>query len=68
MIPTDLLEILRCPESGQKLEVAGAELLARVNAGRLEPVGAGLVREDGRVLYVIRENIPVLLVEEAISV
>lgn len=68
MIPLDLLQILRCPESRQPLELAGADLLARVNAGRAETIVAGLVRADGKMLYPIRENIPVLLVEEAIPV
>lgn len=68
MIPADLLKILRCPETRQTLELASAELLARVNAGRAETIAAGLVRADGKLLYPIRENIPVLLVEEAISV
>lgn len=68
MIPIDLRRILRCPESRQTLELAGANLLARVNAGRAETIVAGLVRADGKMLYPIRENIAVLLVEEAISV
>lgn len=68
MIPLDLLPILRCPETRQTLAVASAGLLARVNEGRPEPIAAGLVRADGKVLYPIRENLAVLLVEEAISV
>ena len=31
-----------------------------------EPIGGGLVREDGKLLYPIRDEIPVMLVEEAI--
>lgn len=68
MIPIDLLRILRCPESGQTLEVASADVLSRVNAGRAETIAAGLVRADGNLLYPIRDNLPVLLVEEAIPV
>lgn len=67
MIPADLLEILRCPATRQPLAMAPAEVLARVNAGRSEPILAGLVRADGKMLYPIRDRIPVLLVDEAIS-
>jgi uncharacterized protein YbaR (Trm112 family) len=31
-----------------------------------EPVDGGLVRSDGRFLYPIRDDIPIMLVEEAI--
>jgi uncharacterized protein YbaR (Trm112 family) len=76
----DLLDILCCPESHQKLAVADAELIARLNAqiktGALknrggkpvdEPIDGGLVREDRKFLYPIRGKIPVLLIGEAIA-
>lgn len=66
MIPADLLQILRCPETRQPLAMASAEVLAQVNARLAEPLIGGLVREDGRVFYPIRDEIPVLLAEEAI--
>jgi len=75
-----LLEILICPESRQPLAQADAALLARLNAeieaGRLRSRGGdavtraiaeGLVREDGKVLYVVDDGIPVMLVEESIE-
>ena len=79
-IDPDLLEILRCPETRQRLRPAGESLLAQLNARIAEgtvtnaggepvtrPVAGGLVREDGSALYpVTAEGIPVLLVEEAI--
>lgn len=80
MIDKKLLEILVCPESHTPLRPAGDELLARLNAaiaeGKLtnraghpvaEPLAEALVREDGQLVYPIVEGIPVLLVDEAIS-
>ena len=79
-IDTQLLEILVCPETRQPLAPAGADVLARLNAeidaGRLRNRGGdkiakrideGLVREDRRVLYVIDDDIPVMLIEESIE-
>ena len=62
MIDPELLALLRCPETKQTLRVATPEELARVN------LQAGLVREDGRVIYPIQDGIPVLLREEAVTV
>jgi uncharacterized protein YbaR (Trm112 family) len=80
MIDPKLLEILCCPETKQDVSLAPdslvAELNARAEAGTLvnrggqpvrEKMEAGLLRADGKVLYPIREDIPVMLVEEAIS-
>jgi len=79
MISADLLEILVCPETRQPLKVADAALIERLNAmiakGALKNRGnekvtdkleSGLVREDGKVLYAVRGDIPIMLVEEAI--
>lgn len=79
MVNPDLLEILVCPETKQPLSVADAETVARVNKGIEggylrnqggdpveEPLAEGLVREDGKVLYPVREDIPVMLLDEAI--
>jgi uncharacterized protein YbaR (Trm112 family) len=62
MIDPELLAILCCPETKQKLRLATPEELARVN------LSAGLIREDGRVIYPIRDGIPVLLLDEAVPV
>ena len=74
------LSILCCPESQQSLRIADSSLLARVNQGisrgilvnvaqKLvsEQIEAGLIRADEKILYPIRENIPVLLIEEGIA-
>lgn len=79
-IPDDLLEILVCPESKQPVRLASEELLAtlnqRIRAGELrnrggdrleKPLEAGLVREDGKILYPIEDDIPVMLVDESIE-
>ena len=77
---SDFVSILRCPETHQKLVSAPAELLERLRreqaasnlmyqSGKpvVEPLEAGLLREDGRVLYAVSDGIPVLVKEEAIS-
>jgi uncharacterized protein YbaR (Trm112 family) len=76
----DLLEILVCPETKQPVALASAEILARLRreaeAGRLrnrggqpvsQPIGEGLVRQDGKILYPIDDGIPVMLIEESIE-
>jgi uncharacterized protein len=79
MIDKELLEILACPRDHTPLRLADAELLRRLNrlialrqiknqAGREveDQVQDGLVTHDGAALYPIVDDIPVLLVEEAI--
>jgi uncharacterized protein YbaR (Trm112 family) len=79
-ISQDLLEILVCPETKQPVKPATAEVLARLNAaiaaGSLrnrggdkvaKPITEALVREDGKLLYVIDDGIPVMLIEESIE-
>jgi len=57
-ISDDLVELLRCPESGQKLR------LSRPNDA--EDGEKLLISEDGKLAYPIRDTFPVLLKEEAI--
>ena len=79
MIPADLLQILCCPETRQSLTVAEPALIERLNqqiapgilrnrAGQVitDKLGTGLVRADGKLLYLIRGNIPVMLLDQAI--
>lgn len=81
MIDKDLLSILACPETHQPLAEAGADLLKRLNervaAGSVKTRGGavvkdaiegGLVRQDGKIVYPIRDGIPVLLIDEGIQV
>jgi len=80
MIDSELLKVLCCPETHQTVRWAETALVEKLNqqiaAGVLqnrggrsvtEKIGAGLVRADGRVLYPIRGNIPIMLVDEAIA-
>jgi uncharacterized protein YbaR (Trm112 family) len=79
MIDPDLLKILCCPETHQSLKLADPALLQSVNqkitSGALHNRGGvkveqtcegGLIREDGKYLYPIRHEIPVMLVSEAL--
>jgi len=79
MIDPELLKILCCPETHQELHPAEPALIERLNgqiaagaltnrAGQLvnENIDGGLVRADGKFLYPIRRNIPVMLVDEGI--
>jgi uncharacterized protein YbaR (Trm112 family) len=79
-VSEELLEILVCPESKQPVKMATPQQLAAVNgrirAGKLRNRGGqlvehelseALVREDGRILYPVDDDIPVMLVEESIE-
>ena len=81
MVDPELLEILVCPETKQQLQQADADLLNRLNlaiqSGQVvnrgghklvDRVEEGLIRKDGMVLYVVQEDIPIMLLDEAIEV
>lgn len=76
----ELLEILACPETKEPVELASAELVSRLNqkiqageltnrGGRLiqDPVTNLLVRQDGKVAFLVRDGIPIMLIEESIE-
>ncbi len=79
MIDPELLRILCCPETHQEVRVAEPAVIEKLN-GRIaagtvtnragqpvkETIDGGLIRADGRYLYPIRRNIPVMLVDEGI--
>ncbi len=80
MIDKDLLDILVCPENHTSLSPADDALLDKLNRaigeGRIKnrgdqtvegPLSGGLVRQDGAWLYPVVDDIPNLLVDEAIS-
>ena len=79
MVNAELLKVLCCPETHQSLVLASPavleELNRRITSGELlnrsgKPVNAslaqGLLRADGKVLYPVYNDIPVMLVDEAI--
>jgi len=80
VISKELLEILLCPETKQPFTAADEDLVRRLNAavdsGSLQnrsgetvarKLSDALLREDHLVVYPIIDGIPVLLVDEAIS-
>jgi uncharacterized protein YbaR (Trm112 family) len=75
-----LLDIICCPVTKLPLELLDADRLSRLNTaietgdvknhGAVEPVEAieeALVTRDGRLVYPIRDGIPVLMEEESID-
>ncbi len=78
-IKPDLLEILCCPLTKTPLKVVDAGALARINeriaAGQVryeggapvtEALQEALVTVDNQRLYAIKDNIPVMLIDESI--
>ncbi len=79
MVDSELLKILVCPENKTPVALADEELVKKINtaiaAGKIrnragetvtESIDQGLVREDKRYLYPIRDDIPIMLIDEAI--
>ena len=81
MVDQDLLDLLVCPDTRQPVRHADADLLERLNqaidAGTVtnragetvrDRLGSALVREDGALVYPIRDDIPIMLIDQAIPV
>jgi uncharacterized protein YbaR (Trm112 family) len=79
-IDSELLEILVCPESRQSMTLASDPILERLNseidAARLRNRGGdvvekrieeGLLREDGKILYIVEDSIPIMLIDQSIN-
>jgi uncharacterized protein len=75
-----LLSVLVCPETKLPVSIAGTDIVdkinARIAAGDIRnragkalsnKIAAALIRSDGRVLYPIIDDIPVMLKEEGIE-
>ena len=80
MVDASLVAILACPETHQPVKVADDETVSKVNAAIAagtvknrdgeavsDPIQTGLIREDGAYLYPVRDDIPVMLIGEAIA-
>jgi uncharacterized protein len=78
-IHPQLLDILACPETKEPVALADESLIAKINAaiaaGTLknragsavtDKIDGGLVRQDQQYLYPIRDDIPVMLIDEGI--
>jgi len=79
-VDPDLLAILRCPESLQPFRLADVGMVGRLldqaRHGSLKNLQGStvpadfealLVREDGRRAYLVRDGIPVMLIDEAVA-
>lgn len=79
MVDPELLKILVCPENKTPVSLAEPSLVEKINAAIAagtvknragepvtEPIGDGLVREDKKYLYPVRDDIPIMLIDEAI--
>jgi uncharacterized protein len=79
MIDQELLDILVCPENKTPVKPAEEALIEKINAAIAsggvknrggeavtEKIDGGLIREDGAYLYLIRDDIPVMLIDEAL--
>lgn len=81
MLHLELINDLCCPETKQRVKLAERGLIdtmnARIASGQarnragqtiIEKIDAGLLREDGKFLYPIRRDIPIMLIDEAIPI
>ena len=79
MVDKVLLDILCCPETKQDLTLLDEKTIQKINKAIKEgtvknrggenvkeTIDAGLLREDRKYLYPIREDIPIMLIDEGI--
>ena len=79
MISQELLDLLVCPENKTPVTLVDDDTVAKINeaiaAGSVtnrageavsDAIEGGLVREDQAFVYIIRDDIPVMLIDEAI--
>lgn len=79
-ISEKLLEILVCPEDKTSVSLADDQLIQSINqkieAGDIcnkkgevvkDKLQSGLIREDQKRLYPVRDDIPIMIIEESIE-
>ncbi len=79
MVSDDLLKLLVCPENHSPLTPAPAEVIEqanrRIGAGTLKNrlgrtverhLDGGLIRADGKYLYQVVDDLPIMLIDEAV--
>jgi len=79
MIDKELLDILACPENKTPVRLVEQDLIDEINrrvekgeiknrGGKVveKKIDGGLVREDGAYLYPVEDDIPIMLIDEAI--
>jgi uncharacterized protein YbaR (Trm112 family) len=79
VVDSKLLDILCCPETKQDVHLVTEKSIKKINAaiknGTVKNragesvkdfIDAGLLRDDKKFLYPIREDIPIMLIDEAI--
>ncbi len=81
MVPNELLQILCCPETKQPVTLVEKEVVKKINkaiaSGSLknrggkkitERIDEAVIREDREYIYPVRQNIPIMLIDDAIPV
>jgi uncharacterized protein YbaR (Trm112 family) len=71
MLNAQIINILACPACKEPLEVASSEVISNIlkhlHNGNLPSVEAGLLCKKHNRLFVVREEVPILLFDETIS-
>ena len=78
-VDPELVEILVCPDTKLNVDLASAETVEKINLAIKEsivlnvdgqsvndPLQDGLLREDDKIIYPVRDSIPVMLIGEGI--
>ena len=80
-VDPELVEILVCPDTKLNVDLVPAETVEKINLVIKEnivlnvdgqsvndPLQDGLLREDDKIIYPVRDSIPVMLIGEGIPI